>query len=213
MLGYEKNEDFSFFQDALSINGSTGCIFTPDMNILSNNFLSVGIHKFDIKVNYGLFSLVEIGFKSQLTIDQDWQDIFTSGQINSKLQLFRNKYFGVCVGSETPFSAPASPYLVMGLAWEKLLFGSFSNFGYGKEKYDGFFGSTGLVLYPGLMLLGEDDSRNINAGIRFLLSQRYKFDMFLTRINQFNDINSEADLLHNHLVFGLTYSEYLVFGL
>lgn len=205
----EENDDLEALFESESFYGATGMIESPSASILPFNYWAASIHRFQLKLGYGLLPGLEIGLGSSVDFNQTWQDIVNQGALNSKVQLLRENWVGfdLSAGLDVPKQLPVSYYSVAGWKACQFLGDHILLGGWGTQRFNGFFGSYEWHFYPGVLLMNEYINNHYNAGVRFLLSDQYKLDFLFEKINQFGDVVTPGDLIQNHLWLGLSHSE------
>jgi hypothetical protein len=68
-------------------------------------------------------------------------------------------------------------------------------------------GAVGLVLFPGLLAIGEYDGVGSNLGLRALLSTQIKLDLALLHMQTIDTGRPFALVLENNVRFGVSYAE------
>jgi hypothetical protein len=195
------------YMEAASINGASGMALSPNAYAAPFGVLLAGFHRYDIKLGMGLIPGLEAGVKKRFELNS--ADFLDQSMANAKFQVFHQKSIGfdLAGGVEMPTRDVSSAYMTAGYCFENLWRGILILAGWGTERFKDGFGSAGVVVYPGAMMLGEYNGRDINAGFRVLLSDRYKLDFFMLALNRIKDSKTPADILQNNVVFGVSYSE------
>ena len=214
------------FIESNAIYGGTGFILVPSPEILSSGVIAGAIHRYQVKLSYGLWDLFELG----VTTDLDGYKLLADGSRNqlffARLRLLNEEKHGIALsvgadglgledlgGRSAGFLPKPSlehlerAYAVAGAAlpfYPSLMLTA--GFGSGAMRPHFFFNAS-KVLMPGLLLMGEYDGFATNLGSRFLLSPRIKLDFDFIDCQSVDKNKPFRLVLENNVRFGITYSE------
>lgn len=210
-------------QNCVSFFGSTGLINIPSAKGIKVSKVNFGLHSFKFKINYGFpcfFPAFEAGIwldtKEQFSLKETLEKI----GFNVKCQMFsQSKNFvdlgiGMYNNNSSLYSAGETHnnpvYLVANKLFKKLEillgvginFSTRKNFNKSKEILNGLFGGiTKTIFDSSSIFLVEYDSKNINLGLRFSLSSKWKIDIFVIEM-----VSSNNKFDYENIVFGINYS-------
>jgi hypothetical protein len=197
-------ENYDYFIESQSCNGPTGNIETPSTRVLQHGDWSLGIHRFIVGVDYGLFRNFELGINFDL---KDMSPLFPMDRENldrksreislhSKYRILREEEhpLDVSIGQRRDtfyltagklFENLRNTTLQAGLLWER-------------HRLSTFFAVD--TVSPNRQLLFDYNPVNdhCNIGCRFLVAPEIKLDFFLT------DIARIKNILFDNFMFGLT---------
>jgi len=195
-----------------SVNGESGYIYDPSGYILGNNMISMGIHSYYFKVNYGFMNIVEAGLRVNLADSSDILDILETTSLNLKLKIIEEeKYFiNLSAGlEEIPIfftqnklnDEPFRPYI----AASKKFYDMSLNVGYMAKRKIGLFADVSKVINDTILAIGEFDGEHYNAGVKISLNYNFNIEIFMQNIDQMNTIKELGEFLKNYFIFGITY--------
>ncbi|MES2202558.1 MAG: hypothetical protein V4498_09930 [candidate division FCPU426 bacterium] len=214
------------FLEADTLESGTGFIRVPSPEVLTGGVVGASIHRYNVKLGYGLWDRVEIG----ITADLDGYNLQLDGSRNQlffgRLRLLDAERFGLglSVGVEgvgfedlgfRSFGYLPKPsltnlergYVVAGgvVPFYRSLMLSVG-WGGGALPAAAFFNAS-LVVMPGLLAMAEYDGRGTNLGLRLLVSPRAKLDLDLIRTQSLDTNLPFAEVLEHNIRFGITYTE------
>jgi hypothetical protein len=214
------------FIEANTLNAGTGFILVPSPEVIPGGVVSAAIHRYQVKVDYGLWNVAELG----ITADLDGYRLLEDGSrdqilyARARLLSVEKQGIGLSVGVDgvgfedlglrglgyLPKAALENLerfYAVAGLPlpfYPSLMLSA--GFGTGAMPAHYFFNLSKVVI-PGLLAMGEYDGFGTNLGLRLLLSPRIKLDLDFVHTQAVDRNRPFADVLENNLRFGITYSE------
>jgi hypothetical protein len=210
------------FIEANTLTGGTGFIFVPSPEVIPGGVVSAAIHRYQIKIDYGLWDVFELGVTANLDgyhIDQAYHNQLFYGRARI-LSQDRNG-IALSVGFDSvglqDLGLPTEPnpslagqerfYAVSGLAlpfYPSLMLTA----GWGAGAMpDRWFFNMSKVVIPGLLAMAEYDGVGTNFGVRFLLSPRIKLDLDLTHTQYIYSDTTMAEALESNVWFGISYTE------
>lgn len=196
---------FAYENNAASYNGPTGLMNIPSGVVLMGNEQTISLHRYQIKYTYGLFSLLEAGFKTDLEGVSNFDSIFKKFTFNFKCQLLNENihYINLSAGAESN-----NIYVAIDRNFKELydinLF-----LGTGSSRFNYFFIGISKFVEPVHLLMLECDGEDINIGWRLTLSQKVKFDLYLLGLKKIYNSPYLNDIINHNVIFGLSYSEFL----
>lgn len=213
------------FIEANTLKGGTGFISVPSPEVIPGGVLSASIHRYQVKLDYGLWDTLEVG----ITADLDGyllEDVERNQILYARARLLSHEKHGVGLSLGVDGVGPEdlglksiglnpSPrlelmerlYAVTGLPlpfYPSMMITA----GWGSGAMPAhWFVNISKVLIPGLLLMAEYDGFGSNYGARFLLSERIKLDLDFINVQGVYSDSSGAKILNDHIRFGITYSE------
>ncbi len=196
---YDVAEDYSSFLFATSIDGPTGLLGIPSTQEAMKGGYSSGIHKYNLKLNYGLIPNLEIGVMLDLQEVEDFsKDELKTIAINAKYRVLREErhFIDLAAGkNDENLYIIASKY-----------FPNLERFAFhlGLQETDadaikGMWGITKIARWSMFML--DYDGISYNFGVRMLLSEKMKLDFALVELKKDNAFGFDT------FMFGLSFSE------
>jgi hypothetical protein len=188
-----------------SYNGTMGLMNIPGSEVLDNNNLSTSIHRYNLKMNYGILSLCEIGLKTDIEGSPSIESIIRNLKYNFKLQFLKqnDNYINFAIGFEN-----SSNYIVFDRYFEELN-GIGIIIGYGTERLNGLFTGISKSINDYLSAMIEYDGNAYNMGFRFVFSNKIRFDIYLLSVIGDNVNYKLSDFIKKTFVIGICYTEYL----
>jgi hypothetical protein len=210
------------FIEANTLTGGTGFIQVPSPEVIPGGVISAAIHRYQIKIDYGLWDIFELGFTANLD-GYEIRDLYHNQLFYGRARILSQERngIGLSVGFDSialqDFGFPTLPnpslagmerfYVVSGLplpfapSW-------MATAGWGAGAMpDRWFFNLSKVVIPGLLGMAEYDGFGTNFGVRFLLSPRIKLDLDLTHTQYIYADTTMAQALESNVWFGITYSE------
>ena len=213
------------YLEANTLDGGTGFIEVPSPEVIPGGVVSVSIHRYEVKVDYGLWDRLELGIAANL----DGYEIknWTQNQLfYGRLRLLDSETYGVglslgadglgpsdFIGSNFHFVAkpelshleryyavagavlPLLPSVMLTVGWET-----------GSVPHQILLNLSKVVM-PGLLAMAEYDGQGTNLGARMLLSPRVKLDLDFFHTQDLEPDQPFARVLDRNIFFGITYSE------
>jgi hypothetical protein len=210
------------FIEANSLEGGSGFVLVPSPEVIPGGVVSAAIHRYQVKIDYGLWDIFEFGLTANLDgyyVDQLYHNQLFFGK--ARLLSLDKNGIGLSVGFESiglqDLGVPTLPnpnlvgqerfYVVSGLPvpfYPSLMVTA----GWGAGAMpDRWFFNLSKVIIPGMLGMAEYDGFYSNFGVRFLLSTRIKLDLDLTHAQAITADTTMSDALENNVWFGITYSE------
>jgi hypothetical protein len=203
--------DVNHFLICPSINGESGFIYNPSGYILENNMLSLGLHSYLFKANYGFYNLIEAGLKLNIGTSSEILDILKTSSINLKAKLLdEEKYFvSLAAGiEEIPIAFynlfddnPFRPYVAV----SKKIYDMNFTAGYMAKRGKGIFADASKVIDDTVLAIAEYDGEHYNAGVKISLNYNFNIEIFIKEIDQMNNIRELGEFLRDYFIFGITY--------
>ncbi len=203
---FSQKQNFNYLVNAQSLNGCTGNITTPSPYTTEYKKFSLGLHRFNIGVNYGLIKFCEIGINLDLkelipsTEENFEKKLSSTTAIHTKYHILRQypegNLFDFAIGIHRK-------------NFYMLLNRQFSNFfdivieagidtNLEKEKKVRYFLSLAKpTKYSYFIIDYRSNLKQTNIGWRVLLSPDVKLDLFIIKIEKIKNI-------FDNFVFGLT---------
>ncbi|MFP4467265.1 MAG: hypothetical protein ACLFP1_09450 [Candidatus Goldiibacteriota bacterium] len=202
------------------VNGVSGLINNPGAYTAGHKNLTLGIHNFMFKANYGIFDILEAGVFFNFGQSSDLVEILKGGAINIKANILKEKEYYPAVSSgvqKIPFNmgeshnwddfrlyAAASKSfsnisLTLGIK-NKLIEGSSMEI----SNWEIFADIAGVV-DDTIMLIAEYDGEFLNAGAKISLNYNIAIDVFLIELNNTEDTSGIGTFIEKHFRFGITY--------
>ena len=210
------------FIEANTLKAGTGFILVPSPEVIPGGVVSASIHRYQIKVDYGLWDIFELGITSDLD-GYLLTDAYHNQLFYARLRLLSadKNGIGLSVGADglglEDFGLPAQPkaslehleriYAVAGLPlpfYPSMMLTA--GWGTGAMPAHYFF-NVSKVMIPGLLAMAEYDGFGTNFGARFLLSPKIKLDIDFVHTQEVDGNKPFALVLENNIRFGITYSE------
>jgi hypothetical protein len=204
---------------APSINGCGGFIANQSAYILDNNKYSLGMHKFDLKFNYGFKDIIEAGASIDLGISSAFVEILKTTSLNVKAKLLDEKVYFISAAAgleKIPLDvfenikhkdfriyAAASKKIgdmdiTLGLK-KQLDSGSFdlSNWG--------FAANISKVVADTVLVMLEYDERTFNVGVKISFNPNLSVDFSVKGIEKLSQAGEIGTFIKSYFVFGITY--------
>ncbi len=203
--------DVNHFLIGPSVNGESGFIYNPSSYVLGNNMLSLGIHSYFFKANYGLFNFLEAGLKFNIGTSSEILDILKTSSVNLKVKfLEEEKYFVSIAGGveEIPIAFynlftdnPFRPYVAV----SKKIYDMNFTAGYMAKRGKGIFADASKVIDDTVLAIAEYDGEHYNAGVKISLNYNFNIEVFVREIDRMNTIKELGQFLRDYFIFGITY--------
>ena len=216
------------YLEANTMHGGTGFIDVPSPEVIPAGLAGASIHRYQVKLDYGLWDRLELG----LTANLDGYNLEADGVRNQiffgRLRLLDSESYGIglSVGADgvglEDLGAKRFGYLpktslenlqrVYAVAGGVLPFyqSLMLTLGWASGLGDGIPPSVifnlSKVVLPGLLAMAEYDGQGTNLGARFLLSARVKLDLSLYHTQDLSTVQPFAAALERNIFFGITYS-------
>lgn len=213
------------FIESHQLGGGTGFILVPAPEVLANGVTAGGLHRYNAKLGRGFWDLIEAGASIEL---EGWKldDAEKVNQLYGRLAVLRPAQhgFALAVGADQVGfedlgfrSLKFNPkeelqyedryYAMAGLVPTKLQMLYLAAGYIGSRTGGSAVGAVALVLFPGLLAIGEYDGVGSNVGMRALLSTQIKLDLSLLHLQTIDTGRPFALVLENNVRFGVSYSE------
>ena len=198
-----------FANSGATFGGLTGMFNIPLASALSNGEQIISLHKYQIKYTYGILNVLELGVRTSVEQVATFEDLGRNFQFNFKIRALNQKrsFVDFAGGGEN------TNYF---LCLSKTI-NDFNNFevslGVGNGRFNGFFGGMSVRLDPITQLGLEYDGADYNAGFRLIISPKMKFDLYFKGISLMLQKPYLRDMINNHIVFGISYTEILMLDL
>lgn len=188
-----------------SFNGPTGLMNIPSGNVLDGNEQTISLHRFQIKYNYGIMSLLEIGARTNLERVSTFEELAKNFTFNAKGQLLNEQdwFVNLAVGAEN------SNYYIAIDKHIRELEDLYIVAGTGNARFHYLFIGFSKYVNPVLQIMAEYDGDDYNVGTRLTLSPKIKFDLYIYKINNLFEYPYLNDIINTNIIFGISYSEYL----
>ncbi len=194
---------YKYFAESLRLEGSCGKIYSINCWTLKKNKVLLGLHRFDVVINYGVLKNAEVGIKFNL---KEQQDI---SKINQNITLIFPyvKYHIIDSKKNEPFDLSLGFYKTVGfLSVEKLLPEFFStsfltNFFlsfYEKQKFSYSFSISKYTKWVEFIIDINPVEELYATGVRTLLTPDIRLDLF------FVDLKNVYNLVFYNFIFGLS---------
>ena len=213
------------FIESHSLSGGSGFIYVPSPEVLGNGLMAGGLHRYRAKIGRGFWNRLELGGDIEL---EGWKldDAEKNNQLYGRVALFTpaKNGFALAVGADQVgfedlgfkslgFIAKQNLefedryYAMAGLVPSKLPMLYLAAGYIGGHRGGSPVGAAALVIFPGLLGIGEYDGLGSNLGVRALLSTQIKLDLSLVHMQTIDTGKPFADVLENNVRFGVSYSE------
>lgn len=214
------------FIEANTLKAGTGFILVPSPEVIPAGVISASIHRYQVKIDYGLWDLLELGVTADLDGYRLWEDGSRNQILYARARLlsYDKNGIGLSIGADgigfedlggksAGFLPKASlenlerVYAVAGLPlpfYPSLMVTA--GWGSGAMPAHYFF-NVAKVVMPGLLAMAEYDGFGSNFGARFLLSPRIKLDVDFTHTQEVYRETPLAKMLENNVRFGISYTE------
>ncbi|MFN3551328.1 MAG: hypothetical protein ACK4WJ_05940 [Endomicrobiia bacterium] len=194
---------YKYFAESLRLDGSCGKIYSINCWTLKKNKVLLGLHRFDIVINYGALNNAEVGIKFNL---REQQEI---SKINENIALIFPyvKYHIIDSTKNDPFDLSLGVYKTSGfLCIEKIIpeffsislltnfFLSFSE----KQKFSYSFSISKYTKWVEFILDINPTEQLYATGVRALLTPDIRLDLF------FVDLKNISDLIFYNFIFGVS---------
>lgn len=202
-----------------SVNGISGFAYIPSAYVLHSNKLSLGLHRFEFKANYGLFDMLEAGIYFDFSYSSNLFDILKAGKLNIKFRfLDEEQYFisfatGIKKCPLNVFEKIQDENFDFYLVASKKI--SDADITIGLEKnltgFDPDIADVGLlvvlskVIYDTILLVAEYERGIYNAGFKISMNSSVTIDVFVKDIGRLSIANSFGDFLRSYFIFGIDY--------
>lgn len=214
------------YLEANTLYAGTGFIDVPSPEVIPSGILSAAIHRYQIKVDYGFWDVLELG----LTADLDGYNLTKDGDRNQlyygRLRLLSSERFGLGLSLGFDGIGPEDMGLqsfgyipktaLEGRQRIYLVSGAVLPFYQSMMITLGWVGQVGppalllnisKVVMPGMLAMAEYDGKGTNLGIRILVSPTTKLDLSFYHTQDMDTNQAFARVLDRNVRFGVTYSE------
>ena len=213
------------FLESHQLGGGSGFIFVPSPEVLANGLTAGGLHRYKAKVGRGFWDWLELGGTVEL---EGWKldDAEKNNQLYARLALLKPSKHGLALaigadqvgfedlGFRNLNFVPKQSlefddryYAMAGLVPSKLQMLYLAAGYIGSRTGGSAAGAAGLVLFPGLLAIGEYDGVGSNLGLRALLSTQIKLDLAVLHMQTIDAGRPFALVLENNVRFGVSYAE------
>lgn len=181
----------------------------PLASALSNNEQIVSLHKYQIKYTYGVFNVLELGVRTSIEQVTTFEELGRNFEFNFKIRALNQKksFIDLAAGGEK------TDYFICISKTIPELSSLDLSIGMGSGRFNGFFGGLAFNLDSITQLGVEYDGMDFNAGLRLVISPKMKFDFYFKGINTMFERPYLRDMINDHIVFGISYTENLVLDL
>lgn len=202
-----------------SVNGISGFAHIPSAYVLHSNTLSLGLHRFEFKANYGLFDMLEAGIYFDFSYSSNLIDILKAGKLNIKFHFLDEEQFFISFATgikECPLNV-----------FEKIQDKNFdfyfviskkitdANITLGLEEnltsFNQDIANVGIlvaiskVIYDTILLVAEYERGICNVGLKISMNSNITIDVFVKDIGRLSFANSFGDFLQSNFIFGIDY--------
>lgn len=202
-----------------SINGISGFAYIPSAYVIPSNKLTLGLHRFEFKANYGLFDMIETGIYFDFSYSSDLIDILKAGKINLKLYLLDEEKFFISFAAgiekcplnvfEKKIDENFNLYFVVSknIVDADITAGLKKNLtGLDPSITDvGFVVALSKVIYDTMLLILEYNCDSYNAGFKISMNSNITIDFFIKDIGGLSTANSFGNFLRSNFIFGIDY--------
>ncbi|OGS22065.1 MAG: hypothetical protein A2252_02585 [Elusimicrobia bacterium RIFOXYA2_FULL_39_19] len=203
---FAQDENYKYIINSQSLLGYTGNIVTVSPYITDYKKFSFGLHRFNVGVNYGFSKNIEAGISldlnelSPITNDTFENKTSTIAAFHIKYNVLRQGY------DEQPFDFSFGThrktlYFVCGRQFDTLfnsVIGSGVDINFSSQDKISYFMSFSFpAKYSSVIIDYKSSMGQVNFGLRSLLSEDVKLDLFLTDVQNVKNV-------FNNFVFGLT---------
>ncbi|MEI7541738.1 MAG: hypothetical protein WCJ94_00590 [bacterium] len=216
---FSSTVDVDHFLVAPSINGCGGFINNQSAYILENGRYSIGLHKFILKFNYGVFDIFEAGTSIDFGISSAFIEILKTLSFNAKAKILNeDKYFvSVAAGLEKlPVNIIQNinheDYKLYAAVSKKLwdtdiTLGVKKQLAVGNSSLSdwGFAANVSTVVADTVLVMLEYDKSTFNAGVKISFNQNLSVDFSIRGIEKISQAKEMGTFISNYFVFGITY--------
>ena len=214
------------YLEANTLHAGTGFIDMPSPEVIPGGVVSASIHRYQVKIDYGLWDLLELGLSADLDGYDVRNDALRNQLFFGRLRLLDAERFGLGLSIG-----------VDGVGPEDL---GFSSVGFtpkpSLENLQRFYAVTGAVLpfyqsmmisvglvtgfqppalllniskvvMPGMLAMAEYDGQATSLGLRVLVSPKVKLDFAVFHTQDIDPNLTFARVLDRNIRFGISYSE------
>jgi hypothetical protein len=194
---------YRYFAEALRLGGGSGKIYSMNTHTLETGQLSIGVHRFDVTINYGATPNAEAGIHFSL---YDMQDFSVPAQNISAITPYV-KYHLIASRRGEPLDLSvgihrASAVIMLEKSMPRLLAASVGcSLFFSLAEREKFVATVTASRYGRWLefIVDADVTRaRFAAGVRALLTPEIKLDLFLV------DLTRVTDLLFTNFMFGVT---------
>ena len=210
----------------------TGFINVPTAGMIPHGWLSAALHRYQAKINYGLWNRLEAGLSADIEGYTDLRNIGQQTLAYVRLRLLQQEKLGInlSVGldglgwedlglknagfvPDKEFEFKDRAYVVAGrtlpfLPSMVITAGWAVAMGHpGIEAENWVFANVSQIVVPGLMAMLERDQHGWNGGARFLLSTEIKLDFVIFQAQTIRSAEPFSNVLERNIRFGISYTE------
>ena len=194
---------YKYFAESTRLDGSCGKIYSINSYITKKNKVLLGLHRFDLSINYGATSNAEVGIKFNLNEQQDISKFFTQ---NIKLIYPYVKYKLIDSYENNPIDMAlgfykASFFIVLEKKFPEIYSTSFlTNFFLTfteKQKFSYSLAFSKYTKWIEFILDLNFINKYYALGIRALLTPDIRLNLFIT------DLKNLKDILFYNFIFGI----------
>ncbi|MEI7640392.1 MAG: hypothetical protein WCJ46_02645 [bacterium] len=196
-----------------SVTGTSGFINNPSAYVLKNGMLGLGLHNYLLKINYGLFDVVEIGLKFDLETTSVVLDILKHGSFNCKAAFLDEKYYFVSVAAGV-IGVPVNLFekipeksINAYISVSKNIYDMNITAGYVMNKNMPFFVDFSKVINDTVLYVLEYDGNGYNTGFRISLNYNINIEAFVSGLEYMGKIKDFGGFLKERFIFGITYTQ------
>jgi len=188
-----------------TFGGLTGMFNIPTADALSNNEQTVSIHKYQFKYTYGLQNVLEMGVRTSIEKVTTFEELGRNFTFNFKIRALTQKksFIDLAGGGEH------TDYFLCAGKTLKDLNNLDITIGTGNGRFNWFFIGLSMPVDTITRLGFEYDGTDYNSGLRMVLSNKITFDFYFKGIKKMLEKPYLKDVISDHLVFGISYTEYL----
>ncbi len=211
--------DVRHFLFCPSVNGISGFAYIPSAYVLHSNILSLGLHRFEFKANYGLFDILEVGLYVDFSYSSNLIDILKASKFNAKFHFLDEEQFFISLATgiekcplnvfEKTQDENFNLYFIVSrnITDANITIGMKKNLsGLDPHITDiGFVVALSKVIYDTILLVTEYDRGNYNAGFKISMNSNITIDVFVRDIGRLSVTNSFGDFLRSNFIFGIDY--------
>lgn len=202
-----------------SVNGISGFAFIPSAYVLASNRLSLGLHRFEFKANYGLFDMIEAGIYFDFSYSSNLIDILKAGKFNFKFNFLDEEQFFISFTAgiqkcpinifEKVQDENFNLYVIASkrIANAGITVGLEKNLSGFNQDMAGISLISGIsmVIYDTILLVGEYGTGKYNAGLKISMNSNITIDVFVKDIGKISSSNTFGDFLRSYFIFGINY--------
>jgi hypothetical protein len=208
--------DVMHFLVTPSYNGESGFLYAPCAYVAPQNTLTMGLHNFVFKADYGILNFLEAGLNFDFSSSSDILSILKAGDFNLKARVLKEEDYFV--------SAAAGLEKVPLNIFQKADGRDFNGYAVISKKIDDMDASVGLkknfegvrqtsyliadlskVISDTILAVIEYDTGKYNAGIKISLNSNINVEFYIRDLAHIGDSQELGTFMKQDFVFGITY--------